>query len=685
MPILLPLLLGSSVVLASRWWNARRERAEGEVSISAAPRQDASVVESAQADQNLALAVTALGFSGVGGLFAPVVVLAALPIMLSLAVPLLRERIRMIREGKRPSVALLDIVAFGGTLVTGHIFAAALGETFILVGEKLLRKTKRKSEDRLGSLFATLPRTAWVLRDGVEIEVPLEEVGKGAVISVTAGSIIPVDGVLQAGAGRVDERAITGESQPADKGKADRVFATTLLLEGRLEVLCEQTGGENLTNRIGDILRNTSHFTDTISSRGEDIVERGALPTLLLTAVTLPLLGTSSALAVSYCSFGYAMRLAAPISALNFLYIAAQRGILIKDARALEELAFVDTVVFDKTGTLTEEVPSLGAIQVVAHLDEAQVLALAAAMERRQSHPIAVAITTAAAARSLHAPSPENVGLSVGFGLSGWIDGHRVLIGSRRMMEGEGLSQHPQLEAAAARTSREGGTLVYLAVDDVLVGALEIRPTIRAEARQLIQELHGRGLKVAILSGDREEPARTIARELNIDLCFAEVLPEQKSDIITRLQAEGRRVCFVGDGVNDAIALKSANVSVSLAGATHVATDTASVVLLDGTLNKLCELIDLGIEMRRNLLTATALTVIPGIACVTMVYTIGLGVAGALVLYNIALAASVGVATLPLLRHLRPKAAGEERLGIANPRQLLASADENRQAPESHA
>ncbi|MCB9791354.1 MAG: heavy metal translocating P-type ATPase [Alphaproteobacteria bacterium] len=581
--------------------------------------------------------------AGSGALWA----LSAAPLLVATA-PLLVGFVRQIRDDDGRLVAIVDLTAFGGALLTGHFAAAALGEVFILLGFLLNRKTRRRSEAHLHELFGEQVRTAWLVRDGLEIEVPVEDLEEGDIVSVVTGGILPVDGVVAQGAGRVDERALTGESQPADKGVGDRVFASTLLLEGALHVRCVRAGAESLSAQLHDILSNTCAYTDTLSTRGEALIQAGAGPTLAVSAVTLPLLGVNSAVAVSYSSFGYSMRLAAPLAVLNALSSASERGLLVKDGRALEQCALVDTVLFDKTGTLTREEPVVGRVHALSGWDEARLLACAAALEQHQNHPIARAILRAADERELQLPAIESKQLELGAGLRGQVEGDDVMVGSRRMLRATGMDWTPRLEQLEREAHDAGAALVWVSAGGEVLGAIELWPVIRPEAARVVEALHARGYQVAILSGDRQEPTRRVADALGIDQVFAEVLPQDKAAVVRELREGGHSVCFIGDGLNDAIALKEANVSISIKGATTVATDTASVVLMNGDLDGVTRLIDISAALHENIERGTRMTIGSGLLCIGGVYLLGMGVAGAIILYNTSIAAGVLNAVRPL-------------------------------------
>ena len=328
----------------------------------------------------------------------------------------------------------------------------------------------------------------------------------------------------------------------------------------------EKTGAETAASQIRDVLANTTDFRNAIQVRWRDVADKSVLPTLGLAGLGLFFLGPVSALAVVNSNYVAVMKVASPLAMLNFLQRASLAGILIKDGRALEAVSRVDTVVFDKTGTLTETRPQVGEIFTWGSVGADELLIYAAAVEARQSHPIAAAIVLAAKQRNLAILDLESARYEMGYGIQARSNGRLIRVGSARYMAMEGIPLPPEFETRRVELQEQGASVVFVAFNGEMAGAIELRPTLRPEAKQVIEELKVRGLTVYIISGDHVAPTRALAAELGVDHFLAEVLPQDKSAKVELLQKEGRRVCFVGDGINDAIALKTASVSVSLRG-----------------------------------------------------------------------------------------------------------------------
>ncbi len=337
------------------------------------------------------------------------------------------------------------------------------------------------------------------------------------------------------------------------------------------------------------------------------------------------------------------MRVLAPIGMLNFLNAMSRHGILIKDGRVLDLLANVDTMVFDKTGTLTLEQPRIRQIHAYDSYPEDDVLAYAAAAEHRQTHPIALAILHEAQTRQVPVPDIESASYLVGYGLTVTIDNRLIHVGSLRFMEREQCSMPSGLSELQDICHQQGHSLVFVSVNRRVIGSIELDPAIRPKAHAVIQELSQRNITAMyIISGDHQEPTQKLANTLGITHYFAEVAPEQKAALIQQLQAEGRHVCYVGDGINDAIALKTAQVSISLRGASTVATDAAQIVLMNQSLNQLVSLFDLTKRFDTMMNQTFAVTMFPGVLTCGGVFLLHYGFIHSIILNELGFAIGLG-------------------------------------------
>ncbi len=634
---------------------AGRERQE-QMQVLSATSEGESTVSAAEQQAQLYTAVSfaCLGVTTAGRLFYPPLALLSVPGLIYTAYPFMKAGIDDLREKRKVTATTMDLIAIPGVTLMGNFFAASLAVSLLSLSQVILKRTEDTSMESMVNVFGQHPHTVWVLVDGVEIERPFAEISAGDILVVTAGQMIPADGRVLEGAASVDQRMLTGESQPSEKIVEDEVFAASMVLAGRVLIQVERAGEATIAAKIGEILAQTADFKQVFDSRSQELANWWTLPTLIAAGVALPLHGATGGIAILLSSLGYNLRIVGPLSMLNFLRLAAQQGVLVKDARALELLQTIDTVVFDKTGTLTLEQPQVQQIHTYHGWTEATVLAYAAAAESRQSHPIAHAILAAAKTEGLSLPAIAETRYEVGYGIKVSLDENTVHVGSERFMGMEGIPLPAELTALHSAVHQQGHSLVLVSINHTLAGAIELAPTIRPEAKQLVQALHAQGKALYIISGDQEEPTRHLAEVLGIEAYFANTLPERKADLLKELQAAGKKVCFVGDGINDAIALKQADVSISLRGASTIATDTAQIVLMDGSLDLVAHLFDITAAYKENMRVNQFASMAPGMFVIGGVFFLNFGVITSIMLYNLGLVAGVTNAMTPLFRSTSP-------------------------------
>jgi Cu2+-exporting ATPase len=590
----------------------------------------------------LALCTVSIPLAGVTQFAMPALLPVSAALFAYTSFPSFRRAYDVLTKERRLGVDVLDSIVVLGCLASLQVFPGAILAWCLAFGRFLVRRTEDSSKKLLLGAFGKQPRYVWLvpngkLGDDIEIRVPLDRLEKGDVVVVHTGEVVPVDGIIVDGLAMIDQHALTGESSPAEKGVGDRVFASTIMVAGKMYVAVEKSGSETATAQIAQILNDTAGYKLASQHRGEQLADKAVIPTLALGTLAWATIGSQGAVAALNSDLGTGIRMAAPLGMLSTLALCAQKGILVKDGRALDLLCEVDTVLFDKTGTLTRERPEVGRMIATNGFKPLQILRFAAAAERRFHHPIALAILQKAQEQGLRLPSTDTTQYKVGYGIAVGIDGRRVRVGSRRFMEMEGVPLTREVEAVLDDAHREGHSIVMIAVDNELGGALELRASIRPEVSGIVRGLRERGIKhIAIISGDHEAPTRKLAEELGMDRYFAQVLPADKADYVEQLQREGRKVCFVGDGINDAIALKKANVSISLRGATSIATDTAHVVFMEQGLGKLCELRDIARDLERNVRNSWIMILVPNIACIVGVFTLGFGIGASVVTNNVA-------------------------------------------------
>lgn len=604
-------------------------------------------------NRRIGLSAACLLATGVGGAIFPPSLVLSIPISFLMLVPPVFAMARESRKRLNRQVTYHVVTSINLTLLwlIGLYNSGMVAGLLFFVGEKLLAVVEDRSHKGLIAVFAKQPSSVWVLCDGAEVQRPFAEIVPGDIIVVQAGGFMPADGVVVEGIASIDQQMLTGEAQPAERVPGDTVYASTLVLAGKVWVRVDKAGSETVAAKIGETLNRTASYQLALQSKGAKMAHDSAAPILGLSAFALATMGMDSALALLNSAFGVNVRVSAPVIMLNLLNVASHNAILLKDGRSLELLNEVDTVLFDKTGTLTLSQPNVAKVHISGALDRNQLLAYAAAAENRQTHPIALAIVEEARARGLTLPELDEARYEVGYGLKVQIKKRKVLVGSDRFMRMEKVEIPRAIEEEQVAAHARGHSLVMVAVDGVFAGVIELQPTLRPEAEAVIGALRKRNLKLVIISGDQEEPTRRLAERLGMDRYFANVLPEGKASLVEQLQREGRSVCFVGDGINDSIALRKANVSVSLRGATTVATDAAQIVLMQESLQQLPRLFELSDEMNRTMRAAMVSGIVPGALNVAGVFFLGWGFYQAMVLYSAGLFASMGISMYPLYKH----------------------------------
>ncbi len=626
---------------------ALRSRQLDEIS-SGKDRKKQNLVEQMM-NRNIGIAAFSLALSAAGSLFYRPFALLSIPGSIYVSLPVYQKTCQSLKRGKIGTELLVTIVTTGG-LLSGYYFIVSFAILLFNLSLKLLKKATEDSKHKLIDAFRAQPDYAWVVADGVEIRMAVENLKAGQVAVVNGGEIIPVDGVITEGLANINEHHLTGESRPNDKAQGDRVYASTIVLSGKIHITIEKAGDETTVAKIGRILNDTAEFKASVQLRAEHLADKTVMPTLIAGGLAFPFLGSMGSLAIVNAHFKDRMTIVAPISIMNFLNIASQKGILVKDGRTLDLLNSVDTIVFDKTGTLTEEQLQVGEIYPSVGYEKDDVLRWAAAAEQKQQHPIAKAILKAA--HTLKIPGIDETEYKIGYGLAVKVNNKWIRAGSLRFMELAEIFVPLHIKKIQIRCHELGHSLILAAVDNVVIGAIELLPVMRPEIREVISQLRQwhRIKTMYIISGDHEAPTQKLAKSLNIDHYFAEILPEQKAEIIEQLQNEGKFICYIGDGINDSIALKKAQVSISLRGSSAVATDTAQIVLMDGNLTQLTSVFELARDFHKNINVAFALLLLPMAMGIGGVFFLHFGLMQTISLNLTGLAASLLNASVPLLK-----------------------------------
>ena len=495
----------------------------------------------------------------------------------------------------------------------------------VLVGNTLEARAKRQTANALRGLAALQPKSARIERDGVDVDVPVEEVSRGDVVSVRPGERLPVDGDVIAGVSAVDESMLTGESVAVPKHPGDRVIGGTLNRTGAFRYTATTLGAESVLARIITLMREAQgsrapiqRLADRISGVFVPVVVSLALLTFVVwyvTADTAPAARAfAAAIAVLIIACPCAMGLAVPTAVMVATGKGAELGMLIKGGDALQRAGKLDTVVLDKTGTVTEGRPAVtDTVTIGSAMSEQQLLSLAASVERLSEHPLGHAIVVAARERGLSLGAVESFASYPGRGVSGVVDGKGVVAGSAALMA-EWAVDTSALCVPAERLMSEAKSVVFVAIDGVAAGVIAIADPIKEGSREAVDSLRRLGLDVVLLTGDNDRVATAIARAVSIDRVIAGVLPEGKVAEVKRLQADGRTVAMVGDGVNDAPALAQADVGIAIGSGTDVAVEASDVTLMRGDLRGVVHAVALSRRtmrtMKQNLFWAFVYNVI---------------------------------------------------------------------------
>lgn len=616
----------------------------------------------------MVVSVAATAMAAVGMYAFPPLILPTILLSTTLVWPLLRDSYRDFMKKGQITLDLLTAIYVIGFWVLGYYFLGALLNFLYFISVKAVLRVRAISENQLTQLFVGHPQYVWMHLDGLDIQVPYTSIRPGDLIVVNAGEPVPIDGKVVRGEGTVDQQALTGESQPAEKLPGDPVFAATLLVGGKLYVRVEQAGEDTLAAQITKMLHQTAERKTKAESTGETIAQRSVMPTIVASILAFPVSGVTGSFAVLGSSIGLNIRMVSVLSTMNYLSMASKRRVLIKDGQALEDFSKVDMVVFDKTGTLTEEQPTLAATHPMPGYHAETILTFAAAAEYRQKHPVARAILAAAQQQNLELPPIQEANYQMGFGIKVLVEGKVIRVGSQRFMEREGLPLPDQLPPQLQKAQEQGHILIYVGIDQAVAGILELKSTLRPGIEKVVEDLRKRKIGTMIISGDQEAPTRKLASELGIDSYYAQVLPEQKANIVRDLQFEGKTVCYIGDGINDAVVLKQANVSASLSGATTVAKDAAQIIFIDHDLSHLSYLIDLSKQYNRTMRAGMLTCIAPGLVTIGGVFVAGFGLIASEVLFNVGMVSGLAVAMKPLLKDQKNH---QKRMAMADQQQLM--------------
>jgi heavy metal translocating P-type ATPase len=495
-----------------------------------------------------------------------------------------------------------------------HLYfeAAAVILTLVLLGQVLELRAHSKTNSAIKALLNLVPPVARVIRNGEEKEIPLEEVQTGDLLRVRPGEKIPVDGTITDGTAVIDESMITGEPIPADKSAGDKVTGGTINGKTSFVMKAEKVGADTLLSQIIEMVNQASRsrapiqkLADVVAKYFVQIVISIAVITFVVWAAWGPepayVYAFVNAVAVLIIACPCALGLATPMSIMVGSGRMAQAGVLVKDARAIEEMNKVDTLIIDKTGTITEGKPALKLYKTFGKLTDDEILHLAASVDAHSEHPVAEAIVAGAKEKGIEISNVENFESVTGKGVKGIYEGKQIGIGNNRLMEDFGASLLEKQEEEVKKWQLTGQTVMYLLLDHKVEGIVSVADTIKTTSAKAIKALQKMGIKVHMLTGDNKFTAKAVAEELHLDGFEAGCLPDDKYKKIKELQDQGHIVAMAGDGINDAPALEQANVGIAMGTGTDIAMQSAEITLVKGDLQGIVRARELSHKVMRNI------------------------------------------------------------------------------------
>jgi Cu+-exporting ATPase len=496
------------------------------------------------------------------------------------------------------------------SLAKEYYDVSAVVVALVTLGMALEVKAKGRSSEAIRKLVGLQAKTARVIRDASELDIPIDEVVVGDIVAVRPGEKVPVDGVIVEGSSSIDEGMVTGESLPVDKGAGDEVIGATINKTGAFRFRATKVGADtalaSIVRMVGD-----AQATKLPIQRVVDQVAGVFAPAVMIAAIAAfivwfnlgptPVLAYAVIVAVTVLIIACpcALGLATPTSLTVGMGKGAEQGVLFRGGDALQASRQLNVIVLDKTGTITHGKPALTDVITAVGFDERALLRLAAAVERDSEHPLAQAIMQGAAERGIEPPAPTRFAAVPGHGVDAEVEGRAVLLGNRKLMADHDIDV-ASLDAHAERLAGEGKTPMYLAVDGQTAGVIAVADTIKPDSVAAIARLRRLGLEVAMITGDNDRTAQAIARQVGVDRVLAEVLPQDKAHEVKKLQLEGNKVAMVGDGINDAPALAQADVGFAIGTGTDVAIEASDVTLVGGSLKSVATAIEISRATMRN-------------------------------------------------------------------------------------
>jgi len=525
--------------------------------------------------------------------FLPMIVRAATAVISAL--PFLCNGLSSLLKGKL-NVSVLDAAAIGISLLRRDFRTVKILTLLLNFGDMLESWTRKNSLDNLAQSLALTVDNVWVKRKGQEIRIGFDEILESDLIIVRAGSAIPVDGIINSGEASVNQASMTGEPYGILRSEGQTVFAGTVVEEGMILVQATHIGDETRLNKIIKYIETSEAIKAKIQGKTERLADRIVPYSFLLAGLVWFLTrDIARATTILLVDYSCALKLATPLAILNAMKEGVQNGVIVKGGVFLEQLASVDTIVFDKTGTLTNAKPRVVEVIPTSKYSREEVYRIAACLEEHFPHPVARAIVHGAEAENLqHIEEHTVVEYIVAHGIASYLHGRRVLLGSRHYIRHDENICVDVANGKIDELSNQGYSLLYLAMDEELIGIIAIEDPLRDEAIDVVNALRNRGMRIVMLTGDDERTAKTIAAKVGILEYSAQVLPTQKADAVKSLQEEGAIVLMLGDGINDSPALSAANVGVTMNDGSDLAKEVSDVVIVNCQLGDVLLALDLG-------------------------------------------------------------------------------------------
>ncbi len=589
----------------------------------------------------------------------------ALASLVTVTFPILKRASQSIFGEGKINIDCIDVLAVSLSYGQGKLVTPALVITLHELGDVIRDRTARSTETQTADLLDAIGHFAWVIREGKPIQIKSDLVKLRETVIVYPGEQIPVDGEVIKGLATVDQQQLTGESMPIVADVGTVVYASTLVRSGQIYLRADRVGKNTRAAASLELLQNAPVHDTRMANYAAQLADKLIVPSLLLAGVVLGITREAArAASILTLDFVTGIRVSMPTAFLGALNHNTRHGILVRSGRTIEQLAEVDTVVFDKTGTLTQGQLTVVDIQTIpGRMSAEQVLTLAAAAEQRIAHPVAEAIIHYAQSQNLNIPLRQQWDYEVGLGIRATVEDKEILVGSDRFLATEKISLecletkafplHHTCDLEQKSATSAWLSLIYVACDGELQGVIQYADPLRPESRALIESLQTSGCEIHLLTGDNQQRAEIVAEELNIppSQVHAQAFPEKKAAIIRDLNLAGRTVAFVGDGLNDSVALAYADVSVSFANGSDIAREIADVVLMNNDLASLTEALNIAQETQKLIEQNTLLVVAPNLMALGLATTVGLNPLIATVVHN-GSAIAAGLNSLrPLVQH----------------------------------